>query len=310
MFVINPDSFLQPAYRISPFKTKYVAFNAALPKDDFATTYFDNRFGKNNWIFTFNGREAIQLALEHYNLQPTDLVTILTTSENFYISSCVTKTIETFCQWNREITYETKIIFVNHEFGYPHPNIKKIVATGLPIIEDCCTTFYSQDNHGKIGNYGDFSVYSFPKFFPIQIGGILVNNTNRKHLNSQLLNHEDIAYIKNGMAYHLKYEKELLAKRKENFDYALTQFIKLGFSARFLTTHSIVPSALLLTNNGIIKDLNVFKLFLNQQGIQNSVFYGEDAFFLPMHQNLKQKDIDYFIDVIKFFTKSNLNSNH
>ena len=114
---LYPDSFLQPAYRISPFQTEYVAFNAALPKDDFASVYFDNRFGKDNWSYTCNGREAIHLALEQYQLQPTDLVTILTTSENFYISSCVTKTIEIFCQWNREILPETKIIFVNHEFA-------------------------------------------------------------------------------------------------------------------------------------------------------------------------------------------------
>lgn len=306
MFVINPDSFLQPAYRISPFQTEYVAFNAALPKDGFASVYFDNRFGKDNWSYTYNGREAIHLALEQYQLQPTDLVTILTTSENFYISSCVTKTIETFCQWNREILPETKIIFVNHEFGYPHPNIEKIVATGLPIIEDCCTTFYSQDANKKIGKYGDFSVYSFPKFFPIQIGGLLVKNNGNQLPASQLLDQATSEYINNVMAYHLKNEIEMLVKRKENFDYALAQFSTLGFSARFATPQNIVPSALLLNNNGIIKDLNVFKSFLNQQGIQNSVFYGEDAFFLPIHQNMKQANIDYFIDVIRFFTTENL----
>jgi dTDP-4-amino-4,6-dideoxygalactose transaminase len=219
----------------------------------------------------------------------------------------VTKTIETFCQWNREILPETKIIFVNHEFGYPHPNIEKLTATGLPIIEDCCTTFYSQDSHQKIGKYGDFSLYSFPKFFPIQIGGLLVKNNGNQLPSSQLLDDATSEYMNNGMAYHLKKESEMLVKRKENFDYALTQFSKLGFSERFATPQNIVPSALLLNNNGIIKDLNIFKSFLNQQGIQNSVFYGEDAFFIPMHQNMKQADINYFMDVVTFFTTQNLN---
>jgi dTDP-4-amino-4,6-dideoxygalactose transaminase len=306
MFVVNPDPFLQPTYRISPFQTEYVAFNNTLPKDYFAADYFDNRFGKDNWIYSYNGREAIYLALQNYELQPSDLVTILTTSENFYISSCVTKTIEIFCRWNREIVPETKIIFVNHEFGYPHPNIEKIVATGLPVIEDCCTTFFSQDKNGKIGRYGDFSVFSFPKFFPIQFGGLLVKNTNIQLSSSQQLDEAMLSYIQNVMAYQLKREGDELDKRRENFNYAISQFSDLGFSMRFSTPEGIVPSVLLLNNNGIIPDLNIFKVFLNRQGIQNSVFYGEDAFFLPIHQNMKYADIDYFIEVVKFFIAQNL----
>src|SRR3954469_21969037 len=129
MFVLNPDPFLLPSYRICPFQTKDIAWNTNLPDDDDAVNYFDNRFGKGNWQYTYNGREAIKLALESYGLDKNDLVTIITTSQNFYISSCVTNQIETFCHWNREIIPETKLIFVNHEFGYPYPEMEKLVAT-------------------------------------------------------------------------------------------------------------------------------------------------------------------------------------
>ncbi len=294
MFVINPDPFLLPAYRISPFKTDYVGFNSNLPADEFSLQYLNEKFGLGNWMFTFNGREAIKLALDTYSLQPTDVVTILTTSQNLYISSCVTNTIETFCRWNREIVPETKIIFVNHEFGYPYPEMEKLVATGLPIIEDCCTTFYSQDENKKIGKYGDFSLYSLPKFFPIQIGGIIVNNTNSKQLKKSILKPNEITYIQNLVSHQLKKEDILLLKRKENYDYAVTQFSSLGFSPRFGCNESIVPSALLLNNNTIIKDLNALKTLLTLHGIQCSVFYGEDAFFIPIHQNLTRFDLDYF----------------
>jgi hypothetical protein len=304
MFVINPDSFLQPTYRISPFKTEYVAFNSLFPEDDFALSYFDNRFGRDNWQFSFNGREAIYIALEQYNLQSNDLVTIVTTSGNFYISSCVTKTIETFCRWNREILPETKVIFVNHEFGYPYQEMDYLVSLGIPIIEDCCTTFFSQNQNNMVGKYGDFTVYSLPKFFPIQIGGVLVKNTKHQLETSKMLDDANLAYIKNVIAYQLKNERKFLAKRRENIDYALEQFSELGFSARFSTPESIVPSALLLVNNGIIKDLNAFKIFLYQHGIQNSIFYGEDAFFIPCHQNLEESDINYFKFVIESFSQA------
>jgi hypothetical protein len=304
MFVINPDPYSLPSYRIGPFKTDDVGVNSKMPNDDFAVNYFNNRFGEGKWQYTYNGREAIQLGLEYYNLQPNDLVTILTTSQNFYISSCVTKKIESFCQWNREIVPETKLIFVNHEFGYPYPEMEKLVATGLPIIEDCCTTFFSQDESGKLGKYSDFAVFSFPKFLPLQIGGLLVNNFNYDVNPSAGLHDNEMAHIQNVLSHYLKKEAAILKARKENWDYAIAQFSKIGLTPRFGEDSKAVPSALVLKNNGIIEDLNQFKTFLYNHGIQSSVFYGEDAFFIPVHQSLSREDIDYFYEVIQFFIQN------
>lgn len=299
MFVINPDPFLVPSFRISPFTTEYLTINNLLPNDDFAVKHFDEKFGEGNWQYTYNGREAIELALQQYKLESHDLVTILTTSGNFYISSCVTKSIEKFCRWNREITDETKLIFINHEFGYPFKDMEKIIATGIPVIEDCCTTFFSQDNNRKVGKYGDFSVYSLPKFFPLQIGGLLVNNTNATTGKSTLLDDNHKRFIQNAMSSGLKQQTGLLNKRKQNLDYALSQFSKLGFTSRFQNDDAIVPSALLLNNNSVISDLDQLKISLAANGIQNSIFYGEDAFFVPCHQNMTVSDIDYIVNVVK-----------
>lgn len=306
MFVLHPDPFLLPAYRISPFQTQHLAQNAAMETSSFATAYFNQRFGKNQWHYTLNGREAIQLALQHYKLQPTDIVTILTTSENFYISSCVTKTIETFCQWNRTLTADTKLILVNHEFGYPHPEMEQLKATGLPIIEDCCTTFFSQDIQNRVGQYGDFSTYSFPKFFPIQIGGLLVAKKEFSMPITTRLSAVETQYIEQVMSKHLSQTAQLLDQRKANFEYAVRQFQSLGFSLRFPENAQVVPSALLLNNHQQIEDLPSLKNFLAQHGIQSSVFYGEDAFFIPCHQNLNRADIDYFVQVITAFKKQTI----
>ena len=304
MFVINPDPFLLPTFRISPFTTEYIAINSELPDDDFAVHYFNEKFGTGKWQYTYNGREAIKLALEVYDLAPNDLVTILTTSNNFYISSCVTKEIETKCRWNREIVAETKIIFVNHEFGYPYPDMEKLVATRLPIIEDCCTTFFSQDSTGRIGEYGDFSVYSFPKFFPIQIGGLVINNSSSA-TNKSVLNPEEIQYIQNVLSFQLINETTLLQKRKAIFDYASAQFSKLGFTLRFKSKEKVIPSVLLVNNNAIIKDLVAFKQFLVTNGVQSSIFYGEDAFFLPNNQILTCKSVNYITALITYFINFN-----
>ena len=304
MFILNQDPFLMPSYGISPFGTADMNFNKQLPDSDFATVYFDKRFGAGHWQYTYNGREAIKIALENYNLDSDDMVTILTTSENLYISSCVTNTIEKFCRWNRGITPETKIVFVNHEFGYPHPNMEKLVATGLPIIEDCCTTFFSQDRNEKVGKYGDYTVYSFPKFFPIQIGGLLVSNKKKLEIVENALNDETSLYIEKVVSYYLKNTAEILHRRNQNFSYASSLFVKYGFAERFEKEDLIVPSVLLLNNNGVVKDLSSLKVFLGKCGIQSSVFYGEDAFFIPTYQSLESSDYDYFFNCIQEFLKS------
>ena len=304
MFVVNPNEFLLPAFGITPFKTDYIAFNHLLTEDRYPQDYFDHRIGKNQWQFTFNGREAIKLALANYQLDESDLVTILTTSENFYISSCVTLEIDAVCQWNREILPETKVIFVNHEFGYPHPEIERLVALGLPIIEDCCTTFFSQNATDKVGKYGDYTVYSLPKFFPIQIGGIITSNKGNYHQTDTVLASDEKQYIHNVLSYQLKNQAEILCQRQENFKYGVSLFSNLGFTERFTKNDKIVPSTLLLNNNGIIKDLNFLKLYLSKNGIQSSVFYGEDAFFIPNHQSLNKIEIDFLFEIIDFYIKN------
>jgi hypothetical protein len=306
MFIINPDPFLLPSFRISPFKTEHIAYNHNLSKSDFAINYFDEKFGRGNWQYTLNGREGIKLALDNYNLKKTDIVTIVTTSNNIYISSCVTKEIESICGWNREIVPETKIIFVNHEFGYPFPNMEELLKLKLPIIEDCCTTFFSQDINNKIGKYGDYSIYSFPKFFPIQIGGMIVKNISSLKIGLSLITEFENRYIQNVLSKSLIEKDELLDRRKENFAFAAALFSKLGFSLRFESKNKTVPSVLLLNNNNIIKDLCLAKEYLFKQGIQCSVFYGEDAFFIPNHQNLSKDEINYIYECVKEFIKKNL----
>lgn len=304
MFVINPDPFLLPSYKISPFKTDSIAINHLLENNDFSLTYFNNKFGINNWSFIINGREGINIALRQYNLLSDDVVTILTTTQNFYVSSCVTKEIEKFCKWNREITSNTKVIFVNHEFGYPYPEMEKLKLLGIPIIEDCCTTFFSQDYNRKIGFYGDFSIYSFPKFFPIQIGGLIVRNDQELNINGTILNIDETDYIKNVMSHYLNEENNILSSREEIYRYTENKFSGYGFTARLVRKETVFPTSYLFNNNGIINDLSGLKVFLSNHGIQSSVFYGEDAFFVPCHQNMSTSDIDYILNCILKFKKT------
>lgn len=171
----------------------------------------------------------------------------------------------------------------------------------VPIIEDCCTTFFSQDDKSMIGKYGDFTIYSFPKFFPLQIGGVLVSNSNETINGIPFIDDNQIKYIQKVVSFHLKNEEQLLEKRSKIFNYTLQKFSTIGFTLRFRQKQNTVPSVLLLNNNGVIEDLAALKTHFTNYGIQSSVFYGEDAFFLPNHQTLTTSDIDYMYNCILAF---------
>jgi dTDP-4-amino-4,6-dideoxygalactose transaminase len=179
--------------------------------------------------------------------------------------------------------------------------MNELQMLNIPIIEDCCTTFFSQDQNNKVGSYGDFAVYSLPKFFPIQIGGIITSSKIDVSSYVSKCSFKEIRYITNVMSSQLKQLDMTLSSRKNNFDYAVNLFSSIGFSERFLKTQSIVPYALLLKNNRLIKNLIRFKEYLYSNGIQNSIFYGEDGFFIPNHQSLNTTEIDFLFEVILYY---------
>jgi hypothetical protein len=304
-FVINPDPYLLPAYRISPFSTSDISLNLRLKADSLILDYFDERFGKNRYRFTTNGREAIHLALIGYNLQKDDVVTILTTSGNHYISSCVTSEIEQFCKWSRKIQDRTRVIFINHEFGFPFQGLREFKSYGLPIIEDCAHSFFSLDDEGSIGKTGDFVIYSFPKMFPIQIGGLLVNNSDKVSVRSSISKAAS-GYIRNVLSNHIRNKQKIIESRIHNYRYLEQHFVELDLPARFEPRHNHVPGVFMFSVGGSSIDLNELKEYYYSHGVQCSVFYGEKSFFIPVHQALNKNDLDYFIEVMRSFIQCHL----
>jgi len=304
MYILNPDPYILPDYRIKPFSNSDISFNHTLKDDDFIDDYFSDRYPGKKYVYTYNGRSAIGLALKYYNLNPGDIVTILTTTGNLYISHVVTDEIDKFCKWSRQIEPNTKVILVNHEFGHPYENLKELRQYGLPIIEDQAYSFYSHDLNDTIGTIGDFVIHSFSKFFPIQVGGLLVNNIDAKLPEPDKMNYEITRYIKNVLSFHIRKMNKDCQQRRENYSY-LSELLKpLGFNDRFGVSERVVPSVFMFTRGEREIDLKELKKHCWAYGIYSSVFYGEEGYFLPVHQNLNKYDLEYFLEVIKEFLKT------
>jgi hypothetical protein len=275
--------------------------NHALPDHNSIDGYFKHRFSGKAIQYTLNGREAISLALQHYQLRKDDVVTILTTTGNLYISSCVTGEIEKFCSWSRKLETNTKIILVNHEFGFPYQEMSALKELGLPIIEDCAHSFFSKGGDIEMGTAGDFVIYSFPKMFPLQIGGLLVSDVPGNMKKGTELNHHILSYLKKVLSHYIDSAGEIMDQRVSHYQSLQERVESLGFSARFPWTEGVVPGVFMFSVDDPPWNLPDLKRHFYAHGIQCSVFYGEEAFFIPVHQALSEYDMDYFYEVLKSF---------
>ncbi len=307
MFVLNPDPFCLPCYRIGPFQTRDISINHRLPNSDLIDDYFNERFADKDFIYTENGRKAINIALGYYNLKKNDVVTVLTTSGNFYVSVCVTTEIEKFCHLSRQLESDTKVILVNHEFGLPYRDLRELSKTGIPIIEDCAHSFFSEDEDHNIGKVGEFAIYSFPKIFPLQIGGLLVSNLPDRLKNGDQIVNERLRHIKNVLSNQIKNKGNIIQDRISNYRFLKSKFESLGLTERFQIDQGAVPGVFMFRTDRQKIDLPELKKYCWAHGMQCSVFYGEEAFFIPVHQALNEQDMLYFYEVINsFIHKSDL----
>jgi perosamine synthetase len=77
-----------------------------------------------------------------------------------------------------KITPHTRAVLLTHYFGFPQPSaaVRALCDRyGLALIEDCAHTFFGMQDGRPIGTYGDYSIASSMKFFPIYDGGILAS---------------------------------------------------------------------------------------------------------------------------------------
>ncbi|MDR0866636.1 MAG: DegT/DnrJ/EryC1/StrS family aminotransferase [Candidatus Symbiothrix sp.] len=299
-FVINPDRFRGPHYNISPFSTQWVSKNYRILQSNLAVDeeLIHRYFGRH--VFFENGRSALYNALSTYNLSKEDEVYIVTSSGNKYISGCVTGEIEKICNWSRQLSDKTKLVLVNHEFGVAYKRMDEILNLNLPIIEDKAMSLFSTDDNQKTGAYGDFTIYSLSKFFPVQFGGVLQINTGRYSVNQFKTNSKITDILGKWTSFYLEDAGQMKQKRKDNHAQFQAELSPLGFESRFVYPETEIPSVYMCATSSNV-DLDGLKVFLQQNGVEASIFYGENAFFVPVHQNLTTEDILFITSLIKYY---------
>lgn len=298
--IINGFDHLTPVYRISPFKDECISLNRYRSKSSSSGNifgYFNRLFPGKTVRLTPDGRSAIGCAIQLLELKKDDCVTIITTTNNNYISGCVTREIEKTCNWSRELNHKTKAIFVNHEFGLFHRGLEKYKKLGVPIIEDFAHSFCSLAECGASGIQGDFLVCSFSKIFPMQAGGALLFNKEYKFHEES--NGEILHYVDSNASFYVDALDDIRKKRLKNYETFSDKFRSIAVEPFFRFSKDDVPGVFCFELSANV-DPSEFKELMNANGIESSVFYGKNAYFVPCHQGLGEEDVDYIFEVARY----------
>ncbi|MCL2072478.1 MAG: hypothetical protein FWH18_01000 [Marinilabiliaceae bacterium] len=302
-YIINPQDFRKGTIYMSPFETNDAFVNKELLSgvynvDNDPVVEFYERF----FSITESATKALELSLNDLQLKPDDEVWIITTSGNKYISSCVTRTIEMFCKWSRQKTEKTAVILVNHEFGFLYEDIAQLKEHNLPIIEDKAYSMYSFYNDDKNNFFGDYIILSMAKMFPMQSGGLLY--AKKGIIFQKDLSIKEVEYYKTCFTCYNDEEDYIRSMRLYIFNYIREKMLPLKLLPRFIPKTSEVPGAYLFyAKEGRNIDYPKLKQFMQNNGVECSVFYGEEAFYFPCHQKMTENHVDYIITLIKNFLK-------
>lgn len=293
---------LKPLLMITPFDNQ--AMEAPILPDarNLATKHLEKKFQEKPFTFFPRAMYAIFTLIKYLKnegkIPDGGNVTVLTTTETHYVSSCVSSAIEQTCPMTRELNDKTAAIFIIHEFGFPHPTLtelrKEADMRGIPLIEDCAYGW----NTAGIGHVGDYAIYSLTKAFPVQFGGYLVG----KHFTMEELWHgygcadegkKD--FTKKRLAHWLQFEDEFTEKRRENYRW----YTQIFGEARtyFPLTDGVEPGAFgvkMETEEKMIEAADFVRGF----GIEVANFWKNGAMMLPVHQRLSQAHLEYIAGAV------------
>lgn len=293
----NTETMIVSRINISPFSLysmnligKAVDQFGTLPGEPDAVQDYLGR----DYIFTESGRHAIDLILEEEKLARQDVITIFTSLGTNYVSSCVTKTIEKYCKWSMKIERTTKMLFIIHEWGIPHPDIKKLCDLGYPVIEDCAYAFASSSESGRVGNFGTFAVYSLPKFFEIDFGGIVCGLASRK----RVINERYESYLKAVVGSQLASLQENVSLRIRNWIKLKHLFSSVGAPPFFPLNEGVIPSVFMFVPHKNLA-LELIKKRYQKYNVESSIYYGENAFYIPCNQALTEGTLHYLFNIYK-----------
>ncbi len=298
---LPPDvsSMIPPYIRISPFMHTDLDRACKDVDDKVAERQLEEHLGRPVAI-TFSGRHALALVLADAGLGSDDTVTILTTTGNSYVSGCVARTIGRLCHWSMRIEPSTRLIVVIHEWGIPYAKIDDLLESGIPVVEDCAYAFASTHNGKVVGCRGKYAIFSLPKFFPINYGGVVCGVQPRVDM---LPEHRRA--VLNVVGSELPRIAAIREARIAAWRYLESRFAEIGCQPVLPLDPGTIPGVFMFQPYpGVVPE--DIKHAYELHGIEASVFYPWHAVYVPCHQHLTPGAMDYIVAVYEQAARANV----
>ena len=152
-----------------------------------------------------------------------------------------------------------------------------------------------------MGKIGDFAVYSLSKAFSVNFGGILACNSERFELKSTL-SRALVSELEKHLSCQIKDTDAIKTARLRNYNQFFNNLKSVGIKPFFKLEGGVIPGVILFKWENNI-DYPALKAYMQGLGVESTVFYGKPAFYLPIHQNLGEMDIDNICEMIRNYQK-------
>lgn len=146
-----------------------------------------------HYRYTISGRAAIALALQVLGVKPGHKVLVPTYHCPTMIQPVVQAGAEPVfypitasgspnLHWlNQTGLTGVKVMLAAHYFGLLQPmaRLRQFCVThDIALIEDCAHAFFGMSDDHPVGSWGDVSIASLTKFFPVPEGGVIASRTH------------------------------------------------------------------------------------------------------------------------------------
>lgn len=262
---------------------------------------------KYNGLLTVNAREALKIAFHDTITDKNQVISIITPSNSGYVSSCVTNEIDKVCKWKFGPIKNADAYVLIHEFGRCATLPFYLKNTDKPIIEDCAYSMTHKSINSNLGKQGDYVVFSTSKAMGLQYGGALILKKDKKNNMNSNISLNSKKYLINYMDRKLKNLKILNLRRKEIYNIMKKTAKKYNLEEKYKFKKDELCQGFLVK---VKENHNTEKIkeYMNNYGVESSIFYGGSAYFLPCHQNLTIFDINYMLfhlsNAIKMFNRN------
>ena len=103
----------------------------------------------------------------------------------------------------------------------------------------------------------------------------------------------------------MKRENEIKQKRLLNYELLKKRLSCLDIRPFWENKEGTIPGVFLFRWLNDI-DYPSLKKFMQANGVESSVFYGQNAFFIPLHDFISEDDIEYIYTLLEFFYNQNM----